>query len=132
MSLLTPRRRLKPIINIVPLVDVLIVLIFFFLMTMHFKNLNVLNITPPKVETAGKNEAPENIIIGLDSDGTFYFNNETLSRDELRQALTLAAQLDKRQSVLVIADEDSLLKNMTTVMDASRQAGLEKVRLQVR
>ncbi len=115
-----------------PLVDVLIVLIFFFLMTMQFKNLNTLNITPPSVETAGKNQAAEQILVGIDVDGEFYYNNESITEAELKEALSFAGQNNSSQSVLLIADQDSPLKNTTTVMDVSRQAGLEKVKLQVK
>jgi len=43
MSVIPKRRRRKAEINIVPLVDVLVVLIFFFLVSMQFRNLNLLN-----------------------------------------------------------------------------------------
>lgn len=129
MSLLGNKERPKVGINIVPLVDVLIVLIFFILMTMQFKNLNVLDITPPKMETAGENKVPDDLLVGIDTEGGFFFNNNPVTQEELAEALMGA---NKQQSVLVLADEDAALKYMTTVMDASRKAGLEKVRLQVR
>lgn len=130
---LRPRRRRRIEINIVPLVDVLIVLIFFFLMTMQFKTLNILNITPPKLETAGQSTDYEAIQIAIDKAGTLFYNNQEISEEALRVALTLAinrAQPD--QSVLVLADEDAPLKYVTLVMDQCRQANLEKVRLQTR
>lgn len=132
MSLLTPPRSPKPAINIVPLVDVLIVLIFFILMTMQFRNLSTLNITPPKMETAGPNKATDDISIGINPEGGFFYNNRVVTKEELESSLLNASKINKHQSVLVLADEETAVKHMTTVMDASRKAGLEKVRLQVR
>jgi biopolymer transport protein ExbD len=52
MSLLA-RRRNKASINIIPLMDVLTILIFFFLVSMQFKEMTTLNLTLPKIESAG-------------------------------------------------------------------------------
>ena len=49
------RRQRKLYVNIVPLVDVLTVLLFFFIVTMQFKEIKVLNITMPEIKTAGIN-----------------------------------------------------------------------------
>ena len=128
------KRRRKHInqINIVPLVDVLIVLIFFFLMTVQFQDRNVLNITPPKVETAGENKAAEEIIIAVDTEGTLYYNNLEVENEQLAELLTLAYAVDADQRVLVIADEDVAFKKVTFVLDRCRKAGLEAIRIQTR
>lgn len=132
MTRLRSNKRPKMGVNIVPLVDVLVVLIFFFLMTMQFKNLNVLDITPPKMETAGQNSVAEVILIGVDKNGEYFFNNAQISYNDLVNALSIAAKNSAQQSVLVLADENTPIKHMTSVMDASRKAGLERVKLQVR
>ncbi len=61
MSVIPKRRRRKAEINIVPLVDVLVVLIFFFLVSMQFRNLTLLNLTLPKIETAGKEQPTQSL-----------------------------------------------------------------------
>ena len=70
MSLLANKRRKRPEMNLVPLIDVLVMLIFFAFVTMQFKSAATLNITLPKVETAGKNEFKGTVTIGIDKDGT--------------------------------------------------------------
>jgi len=125
------RKRINQI-NIVPLVDVLIVLIFFFLMTVQFQDRNVLNITPPKVETAGENKATEKIIIAVDSEGLLYYNNLEIPEEQLLDVLVLAASVDPDQHILVIADEDVAFKKVTFVLDHCRKAGLEAIRIQTR
>lgn len=132
MSLLPFRLRSKPGINIVPLVDVLMVLIFFILMTMQFRNINTFNITPPKMESADVGNDSDSIVIGIKPQGTFIYNDVVIKQEELENFLLARSRENKEQSVIVFADEEVPVKYMTAVMDASRKAGLEKIRLQVR
>ncbi len=126
------KRRRKAEINIVPLVDVLIVLIFFFLVSMQFRNISILNILPPKIETAGKNKQIERLEVGISPEGEFYYNGTLVTRNELIAAISLAAHIDLELPVLILADEDSYLKHVTFIMDTCRKAGFEKIRLQSR
>ncbi len=126
------RHRRKVEINIVPLIDVLIVLIFFFLMTMQFRDMNVLDITPPKMETAGKNTQSEQIVVAITPEGEYIVDGESRTEEEITLIFTEAAKRDPKPSILLMADEDVPLKHVTFVMDQSRKAQLEKVRLQTR
>ncbi|MGB0744262.1 MAG: ExbD/TolR family protein [Opitutales bacterium] len=131
MSLVLRRRR-TPTINIVPLVDVLTVLLFFFLVTMQFKQVSVLNITVPKIETAGENEIAEQIIIALSPKGELFLNDQPIATEGLDKAMKLAGELTPDMPVLLIADENVPLKNVTEVMDICRSNQLNKIRLQSR
>ncbi len=126
------RKTRKVIINIVPLVDVLIVLIFFFLMTMQFRNVTTLNLTLPKIETAGQNKFDKNIVIEINKDGEFLVNGSELSREEFEPALRQLKPVADEITVLIRADEETLLKNLTYIMDTCRKSGLDKIRLQSR
>ena len=132
MAQVLTRKSRKVVINIVPLVDVLIVLIFFFLMTMQFRNVATLNLTMPKIETAGQNKFDKNIIIEIAQDGRFLVNGTAMERTELVPALRLLKPVADEITVLIRADEDTLLKNLTFIMDSCRQSGLDKIRLQSR
>jgi biopolymer transport protein ExbD len=131
MSLLRRRRR-KADINIVPLVDVLMVLIFFFLMTMQFRNVDVLNITPPKIETAGANRMTDEILIAISPEGDYFLNNQPVPGDVLKEALRIAGEANPEQPVLMVSDEETPLKYVTQVMDWSRSSGLNRIRLKSR
>ena len=126
------RRRRRPTINIVPLVDVLTVLLFFFLVTMQFKQVSTLNITVPKIETAGKNEIEEQIVIAVSPKGEFYLNDRAVEKAVLAAAMKLAGELTPNMPVLLIADEEVPLKFVTEVMDVCRTYQLNKIRLQSR
>ncbi|MGB0408601.1 MAG: ExbD/TolR family protein [Opitutales bacterium] len=131
MSLVLRRRR-TPTINIVPLVDVLTVLLFFFLVTMQFKQVSALNITVPRIETAGENEMTEQVVIALSPEGALYLNDRPLAKEQLAKAMKLAGELTPEMPVLLIADEDVPLKHVTEVMDLCRLNQLNKIRLQSR
>ncbi|PWU06199.1 MAG: biopolymer transporter ExbD [Verrucomicrobia bacterium] len=131
MSLLLPKARQKPFINIVPLIDVLIVLIFFILMTMQFRNVNLLNITPPKMDEAPAGSSRESISIAIDSEGAFYFEGNPITQNGMENLFLDKAKENKEQPVILLADQESAIKHMTSVMDAARKAGLA-IRLQVR
>jgi biopolymer transport protein ExbD len=126
------RRRRLPTINIVPLVDVLTVLLFFFLVTMQFKQVSTLNITVPKIETAGENEIKEQIVIAVSPEGEIYLNDRLAEKAVLVAAMKLAGELTPDMPILLIADEEVPLKYVTEVMDVCRSHQLNKIRLQSR
>ncbi|MEI7551529.1 MAG: biopolymer transporter ExbD [Verrucomicrobiota bacterium] len=132
MSSLYQRRRKRPEMNLVPLIDVLVMLIFFAFVTMQFKSAATLNITLPKVETAGKNEFKGTVTIGIDKDGVVSFNGRKVADDELIRLLQEVHKVDKDIPVLIKADETTQLKKLAFVMDACRKTGLNKFSLQSR
>ena len=126
------RKRRQPSINIVPLVDVLTVLLFFFLVTMQFKQISTLNITVPEIKTAGKNEIKERVVVALSPEGELYFNNQLLELAEFELAVKLIGEATPELPVLLIADENVVLKRVTEVMDICRSNKLNKISLQSR
>ena len=131
MSLLN-RRRKRPRIDIVPLVDVLMVLIVFFLVTMQFKNLRALNVRMPKIETAGSNLLSNEIVLSVDRDGNYFLNNQPVTEEVLKGALQTAGNLSEKPKILLVADEEVALKNVTRLIDLCRENGLDDFRLQSR
>lgn len=131
MSLVNRKRR-QPTINIVPLVDVLTVLLFFFLVTMQFKQVSALNITVPEIESAGRNEIKEQIVIAISPEGDFYLNDRQLESEQLDTALQLAGENTPNIPILLVADEAVALKYVTQVMDLCRNNQLNEIRLQSR
>ena len=79
MSGLYQKRRKRPEMNLVPLIDVLVMLIFFAFVTMQFRTMSTMNLTLPKVETAGKSELKESLTISITKDGTVDFNGKPAS-----------------------------------------------------
>ena len=132
MSGLYERRRKRPEMNLLPPIDVLVMLIFFAFVTMQFRSASTLNISVPKVETAGKNEFSGKITIGVDKDGTLSFNGRQVTAEQLLPLLEEVKKANKDTPVLVRADEVTQFKKVTEVWDTCRKLGLSKVVMQVR
>ncbi len=132
MSLLQQKRRKRPELNLVPLIDVLVMLIFFAFVTMQFKSAATLNITLPRVETAGKNEFKGTVTISIDKDGVLTFNGRIVTDDQLLGLLEQVKNVDRDIPVLIKADETTQLRKLAFVMDACRKSGLNKFSLQSR
>ena len=126
------RDRKSPRIDIVPLVDVLMVLIVFFLVTMQFRNLRAINVRLPKIETAGSNLLQNEIVLSIDREGNYYLNDSELSEQMLKVALRTVSQLPQKPKVLIVADEDVPLKKVTRLVDICRSNELQDFRLQSR
>lgn len=131
------RRRRRPELNLVPLIDVLVVLVFFSFVTMQFRSPGTLNITLPRVETAGTNAFEGTVILGLGKDGELTFATDSaaprqIPESELAGLLAQIREINRDIPVLIRADETTELKRLAFVMDACRKAGLNKFSLQSR
>ena len=132
MSGFRQKTRKRPELNLVPLIDVLVMLIFFAFVTMQFRSATMLNITLPKIATAGKNEYKGTVTIGIDKDGLVSFNGKIVSDPQLVALLKQVSETNRDIPVLIKSDETTQLKKLAFVMDACRTAGLNKFSLQAR
>jgi biopolymer transport protein ExbD len=132
MSGLLQRRRKRPELNLVPLIDVLVMLIFFAFVTMQFKSATTLNITVPKVQTAGQNQFNGKVEIGIDKAGKISYNGRLIELSQIQGLLEEVKRVNKDTPILVRADETSHFGVVTQVWDACRRIGLNKVVMQTR
>jgi biopolymer transport protein ExbD len=132
MSALYQRRRKRPELNLVPLIDVLVMLIFFAFVTMQFKQATTMNLTLPKVETAGKSELKDSLTISIAKDGTIDFNGRPATMATLTELVKQVGSVSKDITVVIRSDENTPLRFVTEAMDACRKQGLNKIRLQAR
>jgi biopolymer transport protein ExbD len=132
MSAIFERHRKRPELNLVPLIDVLVMLIFFAFVTMQFRSATMLNITLPKIATAGKNEYKGTVTLGIDNKGVISFNGREVPDEELLPLLKQVHDVNTDIPVLIKADETTQLKKLAFVMDACRASGLNKFSLQSR
>ena len=124
--------RRKPKIDVVPLIDVLMVLIIFFLVTMQFQELRALNVKLPKIESAGSNLVRNELIISIKAKGETFVNGNKTDRNDLEKLIKTSSSFKKKPMVLVVADENVPLKFVTEVVDMCRLNKLEDFRLQAR
>ena len=118
-----------PGIQLAPLVDVLLLLLIFFLMTWNAaRNENELDVKVPKASAAKEKMAPiGDVIVNVKADGNVVVNRRTLSGSDLTQLLKGLVQLNADQAVVIRGDEAGAYKNIVNVLNICSEAGVTNV-----
>jgi len=118
-----------PGIQLAPLVDVLLLLLIFFLMTWNAaRNENELDVKVPKATSAKEKTAPiGDVVVNVKADGNVVVNRRTLSEAELTELLQGLVQLDAEQAVVIRGDETGAYKNVVGVLNICSAAGVTNV-----
>jgi len=118
------RKKVSTQLNIAPLIDVVFLLLIFFMLSSHFVTQPGIKITLPTAVTA-KLHPEEDIIIFITKDNVLYLNNEKVIVDNLLDKLSLKLREAKKKSVIIKADEKIDLGLAVKVMDIAKQAEAE-------
>ncbi|MFA4919084.1 MAG: biopolymer transporter ExbD [Thermodesulfovibrionales bacterium] len=113
-------------INVIPLVDVMLVLLTIVLTTSTFIATGIIPIELPRASKTQK-EVLKTQTIEIDHAGNLYLNSIPVSLDGLRASL---APIDRITSVLIRADRDIGLQVFVDVLDLVKSIGFQKVSLQ--
>jgi biopolymer transport protein ExbD len=118
-----------PGIQLAPLVDVLLLLLIFFLLTWNAaRNENELDVKVPKASAAKEKSAPiGDVVVNVKADGNVIVNRRTLSGAELTELLKGLVQLSSDQAVVIRGDEAGAYKNIVEVLNICSQAGVTNV-----
>ncbi|MEO6872557.1 MAG: biopolymer transporter ExbD [Chthoniobacterales bacterium] len=118
-----------PGIQLAPLVDVLLLLLIFFLMTWNAaRNENELDVKVPKASAAKEKSAPMgDVIVNVKTDGDVVVNRRTLSGPDLTSLLEGLVKLNADQAVVIRGDEAGAYKNIVNVLNICSQAGITNV-----
>ncbi|MDA9110382.1 biopolymer transporter ExbD [bacterium] len=121
-----------PKVDVIPLIDVLMVLILFFLTSMQFQDLRALNVKLPKIDSAGSNKITNQLVVSVSKEGEYFLNGNEDSLEKIGEVMKSSSSLPRKPAVLVVADENVPLKHVTKVVDLCRESGLDDFRLQSR
>ena len=118
-----------PGIQLAPLVDVLLLLLIFFLLTWNAaRNENELDVKIPKASAAKERSAPiGDVIVNVKADGNVIVNRRTLTSQELSDLLKGLVQLSAEQAVVIRGDEAGAYKNIVNVLNICSEAGVTNV-----
>ena len=126
MNLRGTRSRDDPEINFIPLIDVLLVILIFLMVTTTYQRVAELQITLPEADAEQVKQRPKEINVGIDSQGryvidktVFTFTTATALADVLKQAAGDA----KEPVVIINADANATHQSVIHVMEAARMAG---------
>ncbi len=112
-------------INVVPFIDIMLVLLTIVLATATFVKTGVIPIALP-VSTYSET-AVETVMISISSDGVFYYEDKGI---DLTQLNSIFATLSKDANITVRADKDSSVQFFAELMGLLQELGFEKVNLQ--
>ncbi len=119
-----------PEINLIPLIDVLLVILIFLMVTTTYARFAELQINLPEANGDSAKETPTQIAVDVDAAGNYRINNASLQSqtvDGLREALLRVAQGHKESVVVISADAQASHQSVVRVMDAARRAELTRV-----
>jgi len=118
-----------PGIQLAPLVDVLLLLLIFFLLTWNAaRNENELDVKVPKASAAKEKSAPVgDVVVNVKADGNVIVNRRTLTPAELTDLLKSLVQLNTEQAVIIRGDEAGAYKNIIAVLNICTEAGITNV-----
>ncbi|HQO15458.1 MAG TPA: biopolymer transporter ExbD [Methylotenera sp.] len=112
--------------NLVPLIDVLLVIIIFLVVSATFSRTSELQINLPTAEANQAQDKPLTIEVGVDASGKYVVNGKVLadtSVSGIGAALQAAAQGGKEPTIIINADAKATHQSVIDVMEASRTAG---------
>ena len=118
------RKRVDTRLNIAPLIDVVFLLLIFFMLSAHFVTQPGLKLTLPTASTA-KLHPEEDIIISITNDNDLYLNEEKVDIDNLLEKLRVKLNKSQKKTVIIKADEKINLGLAVKVMDIAKQAEAE-------
>jgi len=113
-------------INVIPLVDVMLVLLTIVLTTSTFIATGMISVSLPKSPHA-QEELIKLSVITIDRKGAVYFDSKAVGLEELGRKI---GELDKDTPVLVRADRDIRLQIFVDVLDLLNGRGLKRVAIQ--
>jgi len=112
--------------NVIPLVDVMLVLLTIVLTTSTFIASGMINVSLPKASAEHK-EILKNQTISIHKDGTVYLNADSMTLEELREKVSM---LDRETPMVIRADRDIRLQVFVDVLDIINNLGFKKVAIQ--
>jgi biopolymer transport protein ExbD len=125
-----PGERDEPEINLIPFIDILLVVLIFLMLTTTYSKFTELKVNLPVADAQAPKQNPREIVVAVGSDGRYSINRQVLEGvgvEALTRVLSLASQ-DNRDTVIVIsADAAATHQSVINVMDAARRAGLVQI-----
>jgi len=113
-------------INMIPLLDVMLVLLVIFIITAPLLT-HAVKIELPKASSQPNNTLPENVQLGVRANGEVYWNGERVDAGVLAQRMGAAAKLEPQPEVHLRADRTTEYQKVAEVMAAAARAGLVKI-----
>ena len=120
----------EPEINLIPFIDVLLVILIFLMLSTTYSKFTELQVSLPVADADQARDRPHEIIVAVGADGRYAIDKKPVegrSVDALAAELTAASAGSKETILIISADATTAHQSVINVMDAARRAGLAKL-----
>ena len=124
------KTRDEPEINLIPFIDVLLVVLIFLMLSTTYSKFTELQLKLPVADATAQRDYPKEVLVGVSSDGAYSVNKVPLVErnvDALARALLDGAKAGKDSVVIISADANATHQSVVTVMEAARRSGLIQI-----
>ncbi|MDB5741786.1 MAG: Biopolymer transport protein ExbD/TolR [Polaromonas sp.] len=125
-----PHLRAEPEINLIPFIDVLLVVLIFLMLSTTYSKFTELQVRLPTADAEQQRDHPKEVIVSISSDGRYMINKNRVDGrgiEVLGSALAFAAKADKGTVIVISADANATHQAVITVMEAARRQGLTQI-----
>ncbi|MDY0331076.1 MAG: biopolymer transporter ExbD [Thiomonas sp.] len=119
-----------PEVNLIPLIDVLLVILIFLMISTTYSKFTELKITLPTADAEKLQNHPQEVIVSVSSGGEYAVNKQLLPNrtvSALTQSLLDASKGKADTMVVISADAQATQQSVVNVMEAARAAGLSRL-----
>ena len=124
------RRSEEPEINLIPFIDVLLVVLIFLMLSTTYSKFTEMQIRLPVADADAPRDYSKELIVAIGADGTYSINRNPVpgrTLEALTQALTDSSKAGKDTVVIISADASARHQSVITVMEAARRVGLNQI-----
>lgn len=123
------QREEEPRIDLVPFIDVLLVVLIFLMLTTTYSRFTELHLTLPSASVAAAQERPQEVTVAISADGRYAVNNRVL--DDSQPATIANALQDARATpdthLIIAADAATTHQSVVTALEAAQSLGLSRI-----
>ncbi|MEZ4599320.1 MAG: biopolymer transporter ExbD [Syntrophotaleaceae bacterium] len=121
------KKREAPRIDLTPMVDVVFLLLIFFMISTTFVEAPGISIKLPESTSQQRTQEPEEVKVYLSREGNIYLGDEQVDQDELRRRLDGYRERAGRMTFLLLADQEARHGKVVALMDMAKETGFEKL-----
>ena len=113
-------------INMTPLVDVMLVLLIIFIITIPVVQ-HAVKVELPRASSTRDKTPPDNLQLAVDAQGQFFLGKQAIAADDLEDALREQAAKDPQPQLYIRGDKKVPYEHVAQAMTAAQRAGLTKI-----
>ncbi len=123
----------QPSLNLTPMIDIVFLLIIFFMVSTSFSQMERdIRLQVPRVRSSGPlTPAPEKMVINVYRDGRITLQGQPVTLEELQRRLRQARRQYPDQGVVIRGDAQGTFQRVAEVLDTCRRAGLKELAVSV-